>query len=265
MQRANDIWELNSRDSRWTHWNCAGPPPVARSGHTATVWEGHMTIFGGLDGAQPCADLFLLDIVTRVWTAPAVTGDPLPRRNGHCAGQFGKNLLIFGGCDLERRFNDTFMITLSLTTAHCQQLACHGTLPVARTRAASAQHEDKLWIFGGQNLELTKFADLFELSVPQRIWREVLLENGPPPSYGCSMCFWGGSLLLFGGLTAGRRVLADFHSRTRTELAWRMLPLYGVAVPGRFAHAMCVVGTNVVVYGGTGEGATLFSDCWVLV
>lgn len=73
--------------------------PSPRAGHSATVYNGKMYVFGGKDeDNEKLKDLWSFDFDTRVWFLVfSDSSDGLVSRSGHSAQVFGDFMLIFGG------------------------------------------------------------------------------------------------------------------------------------------------------------------------
>ena len=71
-QKLNDLWRFNLAERVWTELTVpqdqAHSIPMARSGHTATLYQGYICIFGGLfEVTKELNDLHLYDIANNRW------------------------------------------------------------------------------------------------------------------------------------------------------------------------------------------------------
>jgi len=72
-----------------------GPSP--RCGHSATIYNDKMYVFGGTNGELRNNDLWIYDLVDKSWEAIKLKDNP-PPRNGHTSVVYkNEGLLIFGG------------------------------------------------------------------------------------------------------------------------------------------------------------------------
>ena len=77
--------------------NVQGTPPCKRYGHTATLWNNHIIVFGGCNEYQEyCNDVHLFDIQKSTWYQPELNGI-VPARYLHSATMYNDKLFIYGG------------------------------------------------------------------------------------------------------------------------------------------------------------------------
>jgi N-acetylneuraminic acid mutarotase len=75
-QLYNDSYILNLTTMEWSKLDCKGSLPEPRIGHTASVSDTHMFVFGGYTIAEDCKepmyfnDIYILDLHNAEWTKP---------------------------------------------------------------------------------------------------------------------------------------------------------------------------------------------------
>ncbi|XP_072964441.1 protein GLUTELIN PRECURSOR ACCUMULATION 3 [Typha angustifolia] len=100
----SDVYILDTISLEWTELSVSGTVPSPRCGHSATMVEKRLLIFGGRGGGGPImGDLWALkglieeENETPGWTQLRLPGQPPSARCGHTITSGGHNLLLFGG------------------------------------------------------------------------------------------------------------------------------------------------------------------------
>ncbi|RLN43464.1 host cell factor isoform X1 [Panicum miliaceum] len=100
----SDVYIMDTMSLEWTELAVIGSVPPARCGHSATMIEKRLLIFGGRGGAGPImGDLWALkgitgeDNETPGWTQLKLPGQSPSPRCGHSVTSGGPYLLLFGG------------------------------------------------------------------------------------------------------------------------------------------------------------------------
>ncbi|CAM6115349.1 unnamed protein product [Calypogeia fissa] len=100
----SDVYILDTMSLEWRQLQVQGPVPTPRCGHTATMVEKRMLIFGGRGGGGPImGDLWALkglfdeEREPPAWTQLKLPGSAPAARCGHSTTPGGPQLLIFGG------------------------------------------------------------------------------------------------------------------------------------------------------------------------
>ncbi|OVA05951.1 Kelch repeat type 1 [Macleaya cordata] len=100
----SDVYILDTMSLEWTELSISGSLPPPRCGHTATMVEKRLLVFGGRGGGGPImGDLWALkglideETETPGWTQLKLPGQQPSPRCGHTMTSGGHNLLLFGG------------------------------------------------------------------------------------------------------------------------------------------------------------------------
>ncbi|KAF3782045.1 Host cell factor 1 [Nymphaea thermarum] len=99
----SDVYVLDTMSLEWMELSVLGSLPPPRCGHTATMIEKRMLIFGGRGGGGPImGDLWALKGLveegeTPGWTMLKLPGQSPSPRCGHTVTSNGNHLLLFGG------------------------------------------------------------------------------------------------------------------------------------------------------------------------
>ncbi|OBZ91336.1 Kelch domain-containing protein 3 [Choanephora cucurbitarum] len=94
----DEIHVLDLHTMRWeTVKNTKGTAPCRRYGHTASLWNNYIIIFGGCNEHQDyCDDIHVFDIQSLIWFQPKIN-ESVPARYLHSASVYDDKLFIYGG------------------------------------------------------------------------------------------------------------------------------------------------------------------------
>jgi hypothetical protein len=115
--------EVGNAYSTWRANDLRGVSPASREGHTATIWNNKIIVFGGIHnnwsgGTEPMdfGDTNVIDLSTDSWwPVEQIRGGnhaPSPRHN-HSAVLIGNNVVFFGGVRDGRQNNDLYILSLA--------------------------------------------------------------------------------------------------------------------------------------------------------
>ncbi|KAI9263748.1 hypothetical protein BY458DRAFT_491081 [Sporodiniella umbellata] len=143
--------------------NVKGTPPRERYGHTATLWNNCIIIFGGCDAAQDYYnDVHIYDITTSSWHQPNIV-ENVPARYLHSALVFDNKLFIYGG--FAKNSECTYVLdelsVLDLITFTWTKY--HGIPPRYNHSATLIGH--KMYIYAGKDEQGNTVSDLFSLNL----------------------------------------------------------------------------------------------------
>jgi hypothetical protein len=94
----NDVWTYDPRSNSWSELDCIGYIPVAREGHSATLVNDTMYIFGGrTQEGVDLGDLAAFRISSRRWYMFQNMGHSPSPRSGHSMTAFGKHVIALAG------------------------------------------------------------------------------------------------------------------------------------------------------------------------
>jgi hypothetical protein len=94
----NDVWTYDPRTNSWTELDCIGYIPVAREGHSATLVNDTMYIFGGrTQEGVDLGDLAAFRISSRRWYMFQNMGHSPSPRSGHSMTAYGKHVIVLAG------------------------------------------------------------------------------------------------------------------------------------------------------------------------
>eukprot|EP00937_MAST-01D_sp_MAST-1D-sp2_P000687 g687.t1 len=274
----NDVHVLDVETSTWHDVRCAGDPPAARYGHSATLIGRRMFVFGGRgQGGRLLNDMHLLDLDEWCWVRVSATTASPAVRFDHAACAVGSRIVLFGGWDGRQCFNDLWVFDASSFT---------WMRPKADGRPPSARHggrmellpDGRITVFGGHSTEdadtgaeARYHGDAVVLDVRTMRWsRPRATGESPSMRTGHTCCVVGGSVVVVGGWAGVRRSMVfeylpvpdNFAERDVSLLKgfvavleaggmeWSLPPCEAVEHPHRYGHSATVVGDYVFVWGG---------------
>ncbi|KAK2185056.1 hypothetical protein NP493_246g00012 [Ridgeia piscesae] len=110
---SNDIHVFNPMDESWYEPIVNGTKPTPRSGHSATLLQDKLVVFGGWDAPICFNDLHVLDLGIVEWIQPKIIGTPPSPRSWHASCALaGSRVLIHGGYNGNNALDDTFIFNL---------------------------------------------------------------------------------------------------------------------------------------------------------
>ena len=205
----------------WETLTASSAPPV-RAGHTATLVNDELLIFGGENDGQCTSDIFALDTVSLRWRPLHPEGIAPSARLGHAACGVAASaanatpgraeLWVFGGGDGKVLLRDVW----SFDPSSCawRSLTCTGLRPAARIGHALAYLacSDSLLSCGGfvKGVQGGYSMQVLQLNLPSLSWSEVRVRPSPNASLpsgrlGAAICALEGGrrVLLLGGSAFG--------------------------------------------------------------
>jgi len=212
----NTLYVFESETLTWSKLEPRGNPPDRRCGHSASVIDGKIWIFGGRTKTKKAGlfdsegtgvmyknDLHCYDPSTNEWYRFEPRGMGPSGRALHAAVVVGRKIYIFGGANSTGHRNDT-----------------------------------------------SGFCDLYELDIDTMCWTECETHNTPPsPCYGHTATYIGDDrILYFGG--KGYQVLNDIHILHLKTMEWKQYAYAGNTLVPRWGHSTTVHDTRLLIYGG---------------
>ncbi|KAG8380609.1 hypothetical protein BUALT_Bualt06G0033500 [Buddleja alternifolia] len=173
----SDVYVLDTVSLEWTELSVSGTMPPPRCGHSVTMIEKRMLIYGGRGGGGPImGDLWALkglieeENETPGWTQLKLPGQAPSPRCGHTITSGGPYLLLFGGhgtggwlSRYDIYYNDC--VVLDRVSVQWKRLPTCNECPAARAYHSMNCVGSRYLLFGGFDGKLT-YGDLWWL-VPE--------------------------------------------------------------------------------------------------
>eukprot|EP00440_Ansanella_granifera_P005341 gb/GFBE01005794.1/.p1 GENE.gb/GFBE01005794.1/~~gb/GFBE01005794.1/.p1 ORF type:complete len:610 (+),score=97.38 gb/GFBE01005794.1/:1-1830(+) len=171
----NDLWMLKTSPSPadgqetppeafWARHVPTGEVPEAREGHSLTLVDRKLLLFGGYtESGHDVNDVHQYDIAGQQWTKLDLSGDAPHPRQAHSAARHGHQLVVAGGCDVSgatpQCFSDVW--TLSLLDMQWSKRSSEAAATWAAREGHSASFVGgRMFAFGGCQLGSDCFADV---------------------------------------------------------------------------------------------------------
>ncbi|KAJ3683454.1 hypothetical protein LUZ60_013681 [Juncus effusus] len=173
----SDVYVMDTMSLEWTELSITGSVPPARCGHSATMVEKRLLVFGGRGGSGAImGDLWALkglieeENETPGWTQLRLPGQPPAARCGHTITSGGHYLLLFGGHGFggwlsryDIYYNDC--VILDRVSAQWKKMSTNNEPPPPRAYHSLTCINNRFLLFGGFDGKTT-FGDFWWL-VPQ--------------------------------------------------------------------------------------------------
>ncbi|KAL7329539.1 hypothetical protein PS15p_204617 [Mucor circinelloides] len=173
----NDLHVLNLFDMKWeTIQTVKGLVPCKRYGHTATLWDNYIIVFGGCNEFQEyCNDVHVFDIEKLTWFQPELNGS-VPARYLHSASVYDNKLFVYGGFakNSDRTYVLDELSVLDLKSFTWSKY--HGVPPRYNHSATLVGH--KMYIYAGKDEHGNTVSDLFVVNLNTPPYTPHLVLNG---------------------------------------------------------------------------------------
>lgn len=180
----NDIWILNVYAGNVDKWNDAGSFPVvwekpeptgqipeAREGHSLTLVDRKLILFGGYTAAGVMAnDVHVYNLDSQEWVTPLVAGDMLPApRQAHSAARHGREVVIAGGCSVSEISPECYNDIWSLNTIDMRwtKKSSDTVSWFAREGHSAVFVRGRMFVFGGCQLTSECYNDVAVLDTAE--------------------------------------------------------------------------------------------------
>lgn len=169
---SNEVHIFSTVMESWYTPIVSGEKPIPRSGHSATLLNDRLVIFGGWDAPISYSDLHVLDMSIVEWSQPEVKGTPPSPRSWHASCALsGNRLLIHGGYNGDFALEDTHIFDLDKSTwsqifVENSPSARVGHKALCMPYRHDNEEEDEVIIFGGGDNDGAYFDDLYSIYVP---------------------------------------------------------------------------------------------------
>mmetsp|Transcript_79248 Transcript_79248/g.232745 ORF Transcript_79248/g.232745 Transcript_79248/m.232745 type:complete len:714 (-) Transcript_79248:47-2188(-) len=158
------VWQDTGAQSvAWVKQVPTGPVPAAREGHTLTLVDRKLVLFGGYASCgKVLNDLHLYDVDAQQWSRLQIGGvSPLPRQ-AHSAVRHGRDVVVAGGCDIgdaqPHCFNDVW--SLSLIDLEWTRRSSDAVMWYAREGHTATFVRGGMFAFGGCQLGSQCYNDM---------------------------------------------------------------------------------------------------------
>jgi hypothetical protein len=228
-------------------------------------------VSGGCQGGNLTAclgDLWKYHIPENQWERLEVPAGMMSPRCGHSAVTIGKRVFFFGGTSDRFVKVHNSLHEFDIQKGTFREIAeAQGGPPRERlVHAACADHQGRMWIFGGLTTDRRALDDLWCWHSDENRWESIDYGVGAPPEprYGTRMACLGDSLYLFGGSKEKGPALNDLYRFEPDERRWTCLETTSGEPPRpRYASAFIAVGQRIYLFGGADGKGGYLNDLYV--
>jgi hypothetical protein len=262
-----DLWMYDVPAERWELLD-AGSGPSERFGPNMTYdREDHsLLLFGGQLGTTFFQDVWSFDLTGGTWRDDTPSLAPAERYgSGDAFDPATRRWWISHGFTFSGRFDDLW--TFDPEGRAWADVTPGGALPIERCllRCAWDPGRRQVLLFAGQSDVAPVHDDLWVIDPDEGIWREVAVDQRPPPRnrYGGYFDVARDAFVVFGGQGADAN-LGDTWAFEPESGVWGEVAGGGVPSP-RWGQDMAWVAglSGAVLVGGRDDAADL-SDVWLL-
>lgn len=179
--------------------------PAKRWGHTATVKDDKMLIYGGSGlgpkNARHWQCFYQLDLLEWEWSKLEPENIPPSARDSHTAVLFEESVYIYGGSGGISKQSDEFY-RFELATNRWKRITAEGNRPPGREgHTACIVHDKYMVVYGGWESNQDVLTDTYVYDFENNKWSLVIKKSGPVPKPRESQaaCAIGEFIYIFGG------------------------------------------------------------------
>jgi N-acetylneuraminic acid mutarotase len=270
---SNELFRFSTTEQQWKKLNVSGTPPSMDFGHTMTVVDTYIYVFGNptLQGVGFTTDHFQFSTTERKWEQLQVSGPLLYYPPAEMVS-VDNDLYVFRGHESDNDLSVLFRFSTK-DKEWIKLDAVLGTPPRARTNFGMVAVDRDLYLFGGytktgEGGTVAILNDLFRFSTKEQQWKELKVSDSPPRRRDFGMATVGRDFYVFGGQTytdAGDTKANDLFRFSTTEQKWEKIQVSGTPPSARSGHRMAAVGNNLYSFGGLFEASGSFSAAPFLV
>jgi len=261
------LW--HREDGKWAH---GGKIHHTLQGHSMNVICDNVYIFGGMANVKFTNTMYVYNPRTAEFSIIEDQSGDIPEpRAFHHTMVFGTKLLVYGG------FNQTYLTDYYIFNTVNNvwgKSDIEGESPGPRERSTLVPFfEDKLIHFGGYycspDMEVEKYYnDVRVLCLSQMEWLspEIKVDEGcelPLPRYGHTANVVKKRMYVFGGFTQQQKNLNELwmlEAVSFDTFKWKKLDCKGTVPEPRHGHSAVTIGTNIIYFGGRGNGPKKFYE-----
>eukprot|EP00047_Mylnosiga_fluctuans_P004106 m.232738 g.232738 ORF g.232738 m.232738 type:complete len:524 (+) comp12404_c0_seq1:78-1649(+) len=261
--KTNDMFQLVlDGKTTWRPVQQKGDVPSPRDAHAFVFCPATnlFYLFGGSDNDDKSLnDLFAFDPSSSTWKLVKSIDTPLAR-SYHAMAVNGSSLYLYGG----------FQNGISIGDLHVFDIksAKWTALEKGKKRCNHTMNSigKNLVVFGGRANGTTLYSDVALYDTAENVWVAPSFQGGEAPAARDfhSACVNGKSLIVFGGAQeiagGSEKYFNDVYELDTDVWTWSAVVTSGPAPAPRLGHAAAVVGTQMVVFGGSDAEAIELAD-----
>lgn len=207
-----DMFLFNIGESLWEIVKMQGSIPTARYGHSLTLYQSCLYLFGGTSGTDYFNDLYLFELETKSWVQLNIKLTTPITRYKHSAKVVDDKLVIIGGTNYKTTLHDAWNIDLQ--TFESVQIEIKKSEIEGKFTQAAEVFNNNIFILGSCAGNYKEKASLWQLDLNNAQWIEVKQFGQRPTKVGFfTMVIQDGYCIVFGGNNEGERLNDTFVYR----------------------------------------------------
>lgn len=167
---SNELYIFNTGSNNWYKPITRGTPPKPKSGHSASLLEDRLVIFGGWDFPQCFNDVSVIDLAMMEFSSPVLSGTFPSPRSWHASAVLPRQrIFIHGGYDGNQILTDSFVLELGtstwITVKTSESLTGRaGHVALFLPADSEEKEKEEIVVFGGGDNDGGYFNDLVVFS-----------------------------------------------------------------------------------------------------
>ncbi|KAI9595545.1 hypothetical protein BDF19DRAFT_385140 [Syncephalis fuscata] len=149
---AFDTRTLTAPTPRWEFYEPANDGPSGRAGHSTTVYQDRLYVFGGTDGETFFNEMWCYDLHTCEWELLNVTGHTPPGRAGHAAALVDDCIYVTGGKSASGK-NLSDVVAFRIRTMRWYTFQRMGPAPTSRSGHSMCVFGSRVFVLSGEARE----------------------------------------------------------------------------------------------------------------
>ncbi|KAK7847568.1 dynein regulatory complex subunit 7 [Quercus suber] len=297
----SDVYVLDTISLEWMELSVSGSLPPPRCGHTATIVEKRLLVYGGRGQAPSprCGhtvtsgghylflfgghgtggwlsrydiyynDSIVLDRVSSQWKSLPTGNEPPAAWAYHSMMSIGSRHLLIGGFDGKSTFGDLWWLVPEGGIGHaarawpeCTRSGSEDQVgPSPRAFYIAVAIDCHMFIFGGR-YGSKRLGDFWVLDTDIWQWSELTsVGDLPSPRDFAAASALGNQKIVMYGGWDGKRWLSDVYVLDTISLEWMELSVSGPLPPPRCGHTATMVEKRLLVYGGRDNKLWFQPEC----
>lgn len=167
--------------------------------------------------------IYELDLHTLTWTVrKEERPDELESIDEHTACLHNENIYIFGGNT--HGFKSNKMFVFNTSSNRWTTLQTKNT-PPERSSHSAVIKDNKMYVFGGKDIDNNKLSDFWEFDIPTNTWTQIIYEEheGPISRSGHSTGIFKNFIIIYGGIHELTQELSDMYLYDLTRKSWTLV------------------------------------------
>lgn len=206
----------------WESVKFNGKGPGKISHHTASVVGEEVCFYGGLQGSDSLATIFLFAPATSAWTRLNEPAGIIARDDHALSSCDDGTFLTFGGFVNGSRSNEVCHFSKDGNALNGKTVSEGSEIP-ARAGHTTVHYQGKLFVFGGTDDDNDKLGDLWCHDMTSNTCKQICSEEGeviPVARSGHTATICGTQMFVFGGILELTKELNDLSVFDFTTEKW---------------------------------------------